>query len=228
MSTVEEGDLSRLKSLLSYIKANNLEEEVISRSDDSSSKEAQKNFVDSKFGGHTLLIKACQKGHIDICEYLVREEKANVDVQGDGEKKLVLGIYVPRRNWTTLMYATFNNQLEIVKFLVSENSDISLKDSSGDDSTHIAATKGSLPILEILLDKNPSLLDGKGCDGETQLIRAAFNNHFNVCDYLIKNKSVKVNAKDNTQRSALWSACNNDNYDLAKLLIESGATNAKD
>ena len=82
--------------------------------------------------------------------------------------------------------------------------------------------------VEILFEKNPSLLDGKGFYGRTQLIWAAYENNFNVCDYLIRNKSVNVNAKDDTQSSALWYACRNNNYELAKLLIESGATNDKD
>ena len=222
MSTVEEGDLNNMKNLLSYIKENDLKDLIISRSDDPSMKEANQNFVDTKFEGHALLTKACQKGHIDICEYLVREEKANVDVRGEGEE--IIG---KRSNWTPLMHATFHNHPKIVKFLVSKNCNIVLKDDHGDDSTHIAATKGSVPILEILLEKNPSLLDRKGCYGETQLIRAASVNNFNVCDYLIKNKIVNVNAKDSGQTSALWHVCANNNYELAKLLIESGATNEK-
>ena len=78
-----------------------------------------------------------------------------------------------------------------------------------------------------MLDKNPLLLDGKGWYGYTQLIWAASENNFNVCDYLIRNKSVNVNAKNNAHRSALWHAYYNNHYELAKLLMESGASNEK-
>ena len=234
----EQGNLLELVHLIDYIKENDLIDEIVQRfvpesktpididSSTCSDKiiekfsglaigEKRRSVDDILIDEKTLLMIAAINGHIKVCKYLVEKENADVDIQQQ------------RSKWTALMYATSQNQEEVVKFLVQCNCDISLKNSDGDNCTHIAAGHGSLSIMKILLENNPLLVDVKGNWGQTQVFRAAICNKYEVCEFLIRKYQADAKAKNIYQTSALYHACRKNNYELSKLLIEHGAMNEK-
>lgn len=217
MSTTEKGDLKSIKNLLSYIRDNDLSEEIIKSFGGQERREKTPNVVNILMNGSTLLMGAAGNGHINICEYLLNEEKANVDVQQSQWPKM-----------TALVIATQREHFMIVRMCVEKNADISLKDYRGNDATHVAAMTNNIPIMELLLDKKPSLLNGKGDWGRTQLMLAAINNKQQMCEYLLNVKNADVHGKDDYQRTALHYACMNNNYEIANLLIAKGPKNEKD
>ncbi|WP_052188150.1 ankyrin repeat domain-containing protein [Cellulophaga sp. Hel_I_12] len=92
-----------------------------------------------------------------------------------------------------------------------------------------AATLGDLEHLKLLLNQKPELLHGYSADGFTLLGLAAFFNHLNLAQELLKKGAdPNVAANNSFKVTPLHSACASSNLKMAALLIQNGAdVNAK-
>ncbi|XP_011300962.1 ankyrin repeat domain-containing protein 49 [Fopius arisanus] len=86
----------------------------------------------------------------------------------------------------------------------------------------LAAEKGNMKRLEILLDKNPDLMNVIDKDGYTPLHRACYGNHVNIIHYLLS-RGAKIDAKTIDGWEPLHSACCWNNVDCISMLISNGA-----
>ena len=79
--------------------------------------ENAKKLVDVKYeNGDTLLITAARNGHFNICNYLLKEKKADIDVRRDMDKT------------TALMIAAETDNDNIVELLLKHNANVNAQD----------------------------------------------------------------------------------------------------
>lgn len=159
--------------------------------------------------GETALSVSCLNGHKLICEYLVNELGASVNVCN-------------ARSWSPLLCAVKSGCWEIVEFLLFKNVEIiDLADKNGRTPTILAASEGHLAIIDILIEKGADL-NAQDRDGLTALSWACLKGHYNAALALLEQK-VDVNHADQSGRTALDLATFYGDVRLVQLLIDKGA-----
>ena len=107
VSKSKKGDLKELKKLLCRIKENDMSGGIIETFHGQEMRENGRNVVDILFNNRTMLMRAAENGHINICKYLLNKEKANVDVQ---QRK--------KPGWTALHHACHGLEYKIAELLI--------------------------------------------------------------------------------------------------------------
>ena len=134
LRNAEEGNLKDMKEIYQQLKDKGLQQEV-------------GNFKDSS--GINAFMWATIYGHLDICQFLLREDLVDVnskDVDGSN----------------ALHDAASNNQPEIAKWLLEETSiDVNAQTKDGWTGLHYAAWYKYLEVIKILLKCKPRLLKNK-------------------------------------------------------------------
>ena len=86
--------------------------------------------------GWTALIKASEKGNLDIVEYLIKKE---ADVNA-----------IDKNNYTALIHASLRGYLKIVKYLVENGADINIETKDGKTVSMYASEYRHTDIVEYL------------------------------------------------------------------------------
>lgn len=159
--------------------------------------------------GETPLSASCLNGHKLICEYLVNELGASVNVCN-------------ARSWSPLLCAVKSGCWEIVEFLLFKNGHIiDLADKNGRTPTILAASEGHLAIIDILIEKGADL-NAQDRDGLSALSWACLKGHYNAASALLEH-NIDVNHADQSGRTALDLATFYGDVRLVQLLIDKGA-----
>ena len=97
--------------------------------------------VDTSIGsdGKTPLILAAENGHINICDYLITHQMANLSARDNNQ-------------YSALIHASMNNQIEVTKLLVYHN--VNIRDLDAIHAAYLAAKNGHLETLKILVEKD--------------------------------------------------------------------------
>ena len=184
----------------------------------------------------TALQLATYLGHVEVMKVLVAA-RAKLDcahgtllgyaIAGGhlGATKLVLNLGVPlnkanENGITPLMQAIANKKEEISIEILERGGNPRTKNCFGQTALHIAAEKGLVEFFKRLMAINcdPSITDS---DQRTPLILAAKRGHLEIVKILLRcfNKI----QQDELNR-ALAEAASNSHYEVARLLLEIGAT----
>ena len=110
--------------------------------------------VDNK--GRSALHHAAIHGNLKIAQVLLRG-KADLTLQDD------------LLDWTPLHHAARNNQKEVVCLFINQDVDLFVSDSDGWTSMHIAAMWSHVPVMEVLWQAAPDLLNYMSNNGRTPL-----------------------------------------------------------
>lgn len=126
-----------------------------------------------------------------------------------------------------LMSAVRQNQIEVVKTLISDGADVNTQIAGSIEVTPlmVAARYGHTAIMKILID-NGAYVNTKSDDGYTALMRAARNGQTAAVKILIQNKA-EINAYNYGGISALEFAATYHYNNIVEILLENGA-NCKD
>ena len=128
--------------------------------------------------------------------------------------------YINKKNnkgYNALLYSAFRGNLEIFKKLMENGADISITNSSGLNSLHLAAQKNYPNIITLLIEKYKLDINSKDNKGNSALHWAVFCNSKQTVDYLIY-FNIDVNLKDNDGDTALQIALKKGNQNLIKKL----------
>jgi glyoxylase-like metal-dependent hydrolase (beta-lactamase superfamily II) len=91
------------------------------------------------------------------------------------------------------------------------------------DEINDAVRAGDLAKVQLLIEKNPGLVNAKNPAGQTPLFDAVMSRRLEIAEYLIS-KGADVNARNNFHMSPLHIACNgNTSLEIVRLLVEKGA-----
>ena len=183
--------------------------------------------------GMTILMIAVHNSHIEIVKRLIKIKKYFVFPQTNinartkeyrpkSEKYLDL-VY----GWTSLMIATQNGDIEIVRLLLNARADVNARSeeytnlSYGETALMIAASDGNRDITKLLINfgANVNLKDSAGI---TALINATVYNHAEIVKLLIDD-GADVNAEEINGITALVFADNSSYTEIVKLLKSAGA-----
>ena len=194
-SMSEKGNLEKIKQIFAYVNQENISVEEMGVKSNEVNQGKKPTLVDTKSGdyGDTPLITALSCGHHHVCQYLIKEQKANLEARDDYQM-------------TALIHAAALNKLEVMKVLLQNKANCKAKDKLGSHAAYEAAWFGYLDGLMMLVEKDGDVIDLKGFDGETPLIAASREGMVDVCKYLVEEMNANVNLKNNNGKTALQHA----------------------
>jgi ankyrin repeat protein len=181
-------------------------------------------------GGNTPLQLAVKKGYLEITKKLI-ENGANLKVLVDDSPNSI------NQGNTLLHIATQNKDIEMVKFLISDKRvNINSKNHWDFTPLHFAARSGCLEVVKLLVE-NGANLEAKSStyyNTNTPLSLAIVNGYLNVANFLIEKRAkmtremkilVKIRKKSHIYPTLLHFVAENNDPELASLLIRNGADN---
>ncbi|KAK2976584.1 hypothetical protein RJ640_024205 [Escallonia rubra] len=192
----------------------------------------KKKYVKQVTGRHndTELHLAAQRGDVaavrrilgDIDEQMLRTTSG---VEFDAEVAEIREAVVNEVNElgeTALFTAAERGHIEVVKELLmyTTREGISLKNRSGFDPLHIAASHGHQAIVQLFLDHDPELSRTVSQSNATPLISAATRGHAAVVNELLSKDSSLVDISRSNGKNALHLAARQGHVDIVKALLE--------
>ena len=150
--------------------------------------------------GTTALMEASSLGYIEVMKLLLGK--------GADPKKM---------NWfgTSLHCAAESGQCEAINTLLQTNIDIDIEDSHGGTALDCALQQGHLPAIELL--KMKGAFRCRIYDRRPRIKLSLSNNHTDSLDFEIGSR------KSRGTRNALHFALDEDDLELARLLLANGA-----
>ncbi len=190
--------------------------------------------------GISILMKAAEAGHTDICKELIgngakvnsRDDKGQTPLMHgslSGNANIVKHLLEKGSNinhsdyegQTALMLVSYQGYEDIANVLIEKAADISMKDNEGRTALTLAAIAGESGCAELLM-KNGARINDKDSGGTTALIYACAYGFMDIAIALIDN-GADINEQDKRGHSALILARDEAEVDIVKLLIEKGA-----
>ena len=167
------------------------------------------------------------KGHIAVTDIYAASQIGNVvfiqkaiNSLGFFEKKSTFLNRLDNQGFAPIHYATYNNHIEMLNFLLENKVPPSLKDSRGYQPLHWAAKQGGIGVTNVLIEHNAPI-NGKGEYDRTPLHMAVYNMHLVITMTLLKQKA-DVNAQTTPEdgcKTPLHEAVNREDLDMVKALL---------
>lgn len=160
-------------------------------------------------GGKTPLIVAAKIGDPGLVRLLL-EQGADVNA-------------ATKTGGTPLMFAAIRGNLETVRMLLDHGADVNAVAHFNWTALMVAAAKGHDLVVNLLLDHGA---DANVADtyGWTPLMRAAYENRAGAVRAFLRTGKVELDARDETGSTALHHAAAQGHVEIARLLLESGAS----
>lgn len=161
--------------------------------------------------GETVLMRAARVGNIDAVKVLL-DHGAYADAREN------------YRGQTALMWAAAEGHPEVIKALIAHGADLNVRSFDRDTTTpkmeagtpsapiargglsalHFASRQGQVESAKALLDGGADI-NQKDSDGNTSLVIAILNNHYDLAQFLI-DRGADTNIANKDGRAALFSA----------------------
>ena len=158
--------------------------------------------------GRTALMVAAGAGQTKLAQALLA---AGADVNA-----------VNQRGGTALMYAATDGNPATLNALLSHGAAVNARAANGWTAVTLASARGHAGIVGKLLAAGA---DANASDiyGWTPLMRAVYEDRFEVVRVLLGDKSLRVNTRDDRGATALHFAAARGSLKIAKLLLAHGA-----
>eukprot|EP01094_Clydonella_sp_ATCC50884_P024700 TRINITY_DN6269_c0_g1_i2.p1 TRINITY_DN6269_c0_g1~~TRINITY_DN6269_c0_g1_i2.p1 ORF type:complete len:438 (-),score=107.07 TRINITY_DN6269_c0_g1_i2:317-1630(-) len=185
----------------------------------------------------SLIIIACERGHVDIFEQLLSAhglpeiaESTIIAAASGGNEHIVERLIAEYHTDALaphlgkgLRTAAHNGSVKVVKmFLDAGASPFEASYPEQWNALHMAVEADDPEVLAVLLEHSPSLLDQTGNNGLTALHRAVHVGVEHSVRALIAH-GANINTRSGKQWTPLHNACSSGNALLTELLLESGA-----
>ena len=157
--------------------------------------------------GFTALISASRKGHAEIVELLVQEERVDINK-------------AENNGGTALSGASRNGHHEVVLLLL-QHENIEVNKAT---PLNIASRNGHADVVQLLLEKEGIDVNRVSDDGKTALYWASINGHARIVKLLIQQNQIEINRQYNG-KTVLWVASQRKHTDSVQMLLEHPKTN---
>ena len=158
--------------------------------------------------GQTALMLACQNGHLQVTELLLKEG-ANPNIHDED-------------GWTPILYTSQNGHFQVAESLLKEGADVNVRANNGATALILACQNGHFQVAELLLKEGADVNVRTHNDGETALMICCVSGHLEVAELLLK-EGADVNVHANNGATALILACHNGHFQVAEVLLKEGA-----
>eukprot|EP01036_Dinobryon_divergens_P031481 gene31481-40883_t len=170
------------------------------------------NLVDKT--GIPPILYAVKNGYNNIVEHLSKLSSIDVTESAKSEN--------------ALMYACRFSQRETANLMINLGIPLTHRDWSGDDALLTAVKYQCFDIVKKLLEKGCSI-NTKSANGNTALIRCAFDNREDSLDFVLSCNGLEIDAKNSNEETALIVATKGGNCSiLSKLLQHQASVNLSD
>lgn len=147
-------------------------------------------------------------GSLDALSILLQQDASLVNARG---------LYL----WTPLMAAAHEGHLMVVRMLVENGAQLDVCSHYGSTALYLACLRGHADIAEFLLMCGADATIRR-IDGMNALMAAAQYGHLGIVRRLLRHGKVAINAVDSNGQTALWWACENRHYEVARALLMDG------
>ena len=124
---------------------------------------------------------------------------------------------------TPLHYASFVGNIKLIKLLIQNEADISIKTNNNFNMLHLAVMGNKVTSFYYFLKKYKIDINSKDSKNNTNLHLATFFNSKKMFNYLLTVNKVKINTKNNEGFTPLHFAVVNQNQNMIKKLLIKGA-----
>ena len=176
----------------------------------------------------TPLMYACRQGHCEVVNFFLRRGASQKKISARGRTALFEAILGHHSRSGAKKSGALSRHAKVVELLVLEmpgDLDINMTHSQDHDRTALmlAAQKGHLEMIEILL-KHPSIgIDMRDAYGATAIVLAVREGHIDIVERLLKaNANIEL-VDFQVGRSALRCAAERDNAKIVALLLRHNA-----
>ena len=153
---------------------------------------------------------ACEKGALNIIKYIIECSPDLLDL-------------ADAHGYTPLLTAAYSNHLPVVKYLNSQNCNISVLDGRGFNVLHISSENGYFDIVKYLIDGeyvDPNIAD---FHERTSLHIAVLNAQLAIVEYLMDSPNyqqphVQFEVQDEDGNASLHIACETGQPNIASIL----------
>uniref|UniRef100_H2YPY9 Ion transport domain-containing protein n=1 Tax=Ciona savignyi TaxID=51511 RepID=H2YPY9_CIOSA len=170
----------------------------------------------------TPLLVVCKHGHLETISWLV-ENNADVTANDKNDKNCLMLAVEEKRTLAVQVYVNYimkyNTRLlkyDAIRKLLDET------DKNANSVLHIAAKKGYLPIIRILLEHD-ARIDPKNEDESTPVHIAAFHGQHMALKELLDHDKTMINSLDENANTALHLSSMEGHTTCIKVLLEHGA-----
>ena len=160
--------------------------------------------------GKASIHLACEKGALNIVKYIIECSPDLLDL-------------ADVNGYTPLLTAVYSNHLPVVKYLNSQNCNISVLDGRGFNVLHISSEKGYFDIVKYLIDGeyvDPNITD---FHERTSLHIAVLNAQLAIVEYLMDSPNyqqphVQFEVQDEDGNASLHIACETGQPNIVSIL----------
>ncbi len=160
--------------------------------------------------GDTVLMFACEQGHLDLADFLL-DRGADINQVNNH-------IFKGR---TALMAAARAGRVEAVKLLLAHDAEVNAADSPKETALVKAAYCGHAEVVGILLEHGADI-HARDIWGNTPLLHAARGGRTRILELLLDH-GADVNARNDQDWNALMQSCMGGNVKAAALLVARGS-----
>ena len=160
--------------------------------------------------GKASIHLACEKGALNIIKYIIEFSPDLLDL-------------ADVNGYTPLLTAAYSNHLPVVKYLNSQNCNISVLDGRGFNVLHISSEKGYFDIVKYLIDGeyvDPNITD---FHEHTSLHIAVLNAQLAIVEYLMDSPNyqqprIQFEVQDEDGNASLHIACETGQPNIVSIL----------
>ncbi|XP_067669900.1 ankyrin repeat domain-containing protein 50-like [Haliotis asinina] len=188
--------------------------------------------------GRTPVMKAAEKGHMDVLNLLI-SKGGDVTLTDDNDNNILhvacIGGHVEmvelvisqgmvdinnlgQYGMTPAMMAAGCQYIEVLKFLVEKEADLSLTDNDSNNILHLACIGGHLEVVKFVLSLNIVDIHTKGQHQQTPIRMVDIRKHRPVFDLLVS-KGADLSQVDDKGENILHVACLEGHLDLVKDIV---------
>ncbi len=153
------------------------------------------------------IFEAIQNHSLKRVEELIEEgDSINQTYSGDSLYSEFMDNTYSAEGATPLVFAVFYRDLGIMKYLLDNDADTTIKDDDGWNVFLWACGTGNVDVIKMLVQADPDLVDSKNIYDANGLHMAALNNNVEVFEYLVNDLGIDINSTDEDGDGVLYYA----------------------
>jgi ankyrin repeat protein len=163
---------------------------------------------------------------------LVLKEQIEPNIKMTLEVGVFVGVVAVNWHEVPIFNSIVQQDVDVIKNYISAGKNVNIKNKENVTLLHVAAQSGNVEIIKLLLDAGANV-NAKDKRGKTPLLMTDVDEEKDLLEilklFIAKGVDVNIQYKDENNQTLLMLACDDDNLEAVKILLEAGANpNLKD